>query len=330
MILAHHTTASSRHRDVPVLFLVFNRPEITERTFACIREAAPTRLFIHADGPRPDRPEDAERCARVRLIVQAVDWPCKVSCLFRETNLGCGLAVAEALDWFFSGVDEGAVLEDDCLPRPGFFSWCARQLELHRHDPAVFQVSGMGFALDGLPTHCGGFRSPLPFIWGWATWGRAWRRYRRELPSAAECEPVLRRLFPDRGMRAYWREKLDLTRAGEIRTWDYQWVWTHWAAGASAIVPVHTLVDNIGFGLDSTHTASAAVGYAPTHDSPPLGPIFSPEPVETLRAVHTRIFAPTVRPRTFANYFRSVPALAYVYLGLRRRALDLKRAIQRR
>ncbi len=39
----------------PILFLVFNRPDLTSRTFASIRSLAPERLFIAADGPRQDR-----------------------------------------------------------------------------------------------------------------------------------------------------------------------------------------------------------------------------------------------------------------------------------
>jgi hypothetical protein len=60
----------------PVLFLVFNRPEQTGRVFEAIRAARPHRLYVAADGPRPDRPGESERCAEVRTIATAVDWPC--------------------------------------------------------------------------------------------------------------------------------------------------------------------------------------------------------------------------------------------------------------
>ena len=35
----------------PVLFLIFNRPDLTHRVFKSIREAKPQRLYIAADGP---------------------------------------------------------------------------------------------------------------------------------------------------------------------------------------------------------------------------------------------------------------------------------------
>ena len=38
----------------PVLFLTFNRPETTQQVFSEIRQAQPPRLYVAADGPRPE------------------------------------------------------------------------------------------------------------------------------------------------------------------------------------------------------------------------------------------------------------------------------------
>lgn len=106
----------------PVLFLVFNRPDTTARVFEAIRTARPERLYVAADGPRPDRPGEAERCAEIRQIATAVNWPCEVRTLFRDRNLGCGEAVSGAIRWFFDNEEEGMILEDDCLPSSDFFN----------------------------------------------------------------------------------------------------------------------------------------------------------------------------------------------------------------
>lgn len=312
----------------PVLFLVFNRPELTRRTFERIRAARPPRLYIHADGPRSDRAGEAERCAATRAAADAVDWPCEVHRLFRTENLGCGPAVAGALDWFFSHEEEGIVLEDDCLPRPGFFPWCATRLAAHRDDPSVFHVSGMGFELSSLPPGAAAFRSPLPFIWGWASWRRAWTHYRRELPPAAECEPVLRALFEDRRARDFWRDKLDRTRAGEIRTWDYQWCWTLWRHRASAIAPARSLVENLGAGPDSTHTTIGAIGYAPPADEAPVGATAAPPAPAAMREIHRAIFEPSAPPRRLDDFLRRSPLAWKLYLGLRRRFLAPGRQVR--
>src|SRR6476659_4759336 len=107
--------------NAPVLFLVFNRPETTCRVFEAIRQAQPPRLYIAADGPRDDKPEEKVACDKVRGIAMAVDWPCEVRTLFREKNLGCGGAVSGAIDWLCEHEPEGIILEDDCQPDQSFF-----------------------------------------------------------------------------------------------------------------------------------------------------------------------------------------------------------------
>lgn len=59
--------------DVPVLFLVFKRPETTRQVFAAIKATRPQRLYIAADGPRHGKADEVELVAEVRRIATAVD-----------------------------------------------------------------------------------------------------------------------------------------------------------------------------------------------------------------------------------------------------------------
>ena len=52
--------------NTPVALIIFNRPDTTERVFAEIAKAKPPILLVVADGPRENRPEEAQRCARAR------------------------------------------------------------------------------------------------------------------------------------------------------------------------------------------------------------------------------------------------------------------------
>src|SRR5688572_15594385 len=49
--------------ETAVMMIVFNRPDQTRKVFERIREARPKRLYIAADGPRADRPDDLESTA---------------------------------------------------------------------------------------------------------------------------------------------------------------------------------------------------------------------------------------------------------------------------
>jgi hypothetical protein len=94
--------------DVPILFIVFNRPDTTAAVFERIREIKPQKLFIAADGPRPSKEGEKEKCEAVRkLILGGIDWDCEVQTKFSDVNLGCGMAESSAMLWFFNAIGEG-------------------------------------------------------------------------------------------------------------------------------------------------------------------------------------------------------------------------------
>src|SRR4030065_853798 len=94
-------TITDEVRDVPVLFIFFTRSHHAQQVFNVLRQVQPRRLFLAGDGPRIDRPSDAEGCKEARELALQVDWPCELYTRFLEHNLGCKLAVSSAISWFF-------------------------------------------------------------------------------------------------------------------------------------------------------------------------------------------------------------------------------------
>ena len=126
----------------PVVLIAFNRPHLARRTLAAIREAAPAQVFLVADGPRADRPDDAALCAETRAVFDEIDWPCEVQRRFSDVNLGVEGNVELGLDWVFAQVPEALVFEDDCTPDPTFFRFAEELLDRYRDDRRVWQISG--------------------------------------------------------------------------------------------------------------------------------------------------------------------------------------------
>lgn len=242
-----------------VLFLVFNRPTTTRRVFEAIRMARPSRLYIAADGPRPNRAGEAERCAEARRIATSVDWPCEVKTLFRESNLGCKMAVSGAISWFFEHEEEGVILEDDCLPHPDFFRFCDELLERCADDERVAVITGNNFQDGQKRGDATYYFSKYNHCWGWATWRRAWKHYQGDIPfwPAWRTSSEWLRLTPDPVERRYWGKIFEQVRANKIDAWAYPWTASVWFTGGLTATPNVNLVSNIGFGPESTHTASA-------------------------------------------------------------------------
>lgn len=313
----------------PVLLIVFNRPALAARTFAAIREARPARLFVHADGARPGKPGEAELCEQTRRATEQIDWECDVKRLYRDANLGCGPGVSSAISWFFEHVEEGIILEDDCVPLPAFFDFCSQMLDRHRDDERVMHVAGMGFLSSGIQaTADAPSLLPLPLIWGWATWRRAWRHYSFSLPADTEVRKVIARINATASEREFWTSKFGQTRRGEINTWDYQWVLTLWMRGGVAVTPPVSLIVNEGVGVESTHDQNVTPDFAPPFRGirlPDFGPATEPPAVPVMAEINRRIFhiAPSDWSYRFQKALRRSPAIWTLYLALRRRWLSL-------
>ena len=242
----------------PVLLLVFNRPEHTRRVFEAIKNARPPKLLIVADGPRADRPGEAAKCDEVRSICQDVDWPCEVFTNFSPTNMGCRNRVASGLTWAFEQVEEAIILEDDCLPHPSFFPFCQELLQRYRDDTNVAVISGNCFLPGGYNrTFASYFDTRYSFIWGWATWRRAFKHYDVTMSKWPEVNAqgwLEDSLQEEPALVAYWRSIFNQVYNGQIDTWDYQLTFSLWLRGMISICPSRNLVSNIGFGPEATHT----------------------------------------------------------------------------
>lgn len=243
----------------PVALFVFNRPDLTAQVFDVVRAAKPPILFVSADGPRPDRPDDERLCRETREIVQSVDWPCEVHWNLRDQNLGCGPAMSQGISWVFEHVDRAIILEDDCIPDLTFFSFCDNLLELYQDDSRVLQIAGSN--LDAPAAAFVGesysFAS-FPLVWGWATWRRAWAHYDIEMSSwpAFRDNGMLGGLHARPHRRAHLRREWNHIHAGN-GTWDHQWQYTVMSQHGLSIYPASNLITNLGFRADATQTTGA-------------------------------------------------------------------------
>jgi hypothetical protein len=294
---------------VPVLIIVFNRPDTTAEVFQAVRDYRPRQLFIAQDGPRPV-PGEAERCAAVRAIVEGVDWDCDVRHLYRDENLGCGRAVSEAVTWFFEQVEEGVILEDDCVPAPAFFPYCEELLERHRNDQRVWMISGVN--LLGRWRHGGAsYFFADGGVWGWATWRRAWEQMDLRPPAWHDPERRARaREFLGEDLWGVVAPELERVFRGDLDTWDYQWLFLRASHGGAGAIPSVNLVRNIGFRADATHTTDTTTPYTGLSTGTLAGPIRHPADVVVDRRYMSRVVS---RRRQYARW-----------LGARRRLRSLR------
>jgi hypothetical protein len=231
----------------PVLFIVFNRPDTTQKVFEEIAKAKPGKLYVAADGPRKDKLGERELCELTRQISIRVNWPCEVLTRFQDNNLGCKCGVSSAIDWFFENEEEGIILEDDVVPRQDFFEYCDLVLNYYRNDERVFMATGTNYFSDMDAT------DPIFFsqhfsIWGWATWKRAWEYYDVEMGEWKK-EKIKKKFEYQFGANYIWRHFQDVFNSLQSTfsdTWDIQWVFACLNNSGLCITPKVNLISNIG------------------------------------------------------------------------------------
>lgn len=247
----------------PVLLITFNRPQSTQKVFDAIKKVKPKHLFIAADGPRDNYSEDDEKCTNTRSIIDQIDWVCNLKTLFRDKNRGCGLGPSEAITWFFQFVEEGIILEDDCLPSSDFFYFCEDLLSIYRKNEKIFFIGGNNFQHSKLVnSNSYYFSAGHHGTWGWATWRRVWNEFDYYLTTISyqDAKKIIKQLFQDHIQQEYWLDIYKEVKKDRFNEscWDYQFYFSGWKKEALAVIPNSNLVQNIGFNDDATHTKSSA------------------------------------------------------------------------
>ncbi|MCA9106845.1 MAG: glycosyltransferase family 2 protein [Pirellulaceae bacterium] len=242
----------------PIAFCIFNRPDLTERVFQAIARQRPRHLLVISDGPRADRPAEAELVARCREIATSVDWECDLRVEFAESNLGCKTRINSGLTWAFEQHEELIILEDDCLPEDSFFAYAEAMLARYRDDRRVMMISGDQFRPQADAPYDYYF-SKWAHIWGWASWRRAWRLRDEQLATWPEARRLgwLETYFETDRERAHWEAVFDAVHEGRIDTWDFGWMYSCWLQSGWTVLPSVNLVTNIGFDARATHTTDA-------------------------------------------------------------------------
>lgn len=304
--------------NTPVAMVVFNRPDRARQVFARVREARPRKLYLLADGPRPNVPDDVAKCQETRAIAGEVDWDCEVVEEFSDNNLGCGGRVTSGLDRVFDECETAIVVEDDCLPHPTFFRYCEEALTRFRDDDRVFAVLGGKYPCEPR-TAPYSYRFGRMFnAWGWAGWRRAWQSIdfsMAEYPafkSEGRIESFSRSAVETR----FFMNGFEQAWTKEIEPWDWAVMFAAYTSRRLTIMPDRNLVSNTGWGAEATQHKNPRHILANLPTFPMDLPLKHPPSVAENAAMDRRIYSmigPLVGPRFLRSVRKRVRRLQRNY-----------------
>ena len=241
-------------RCAPILIIAFNRPDLLREQIRNIAAARPTQVFLAVDGAR--NPEEEKLCSETRAAVGTIDWPCEVKTYFRDENRGCRNAPPEAISWFFSEVESGIVLEDDCHPALSFIRFASELLERYKDDSRIGAITAFNRYNLQTDTLCSYHFSKEFNVWAWATWKRVWKDYDVTMMRYVDgIENTIARHTRNRRMRNFWSKSIAAVLDGTCNTWDTQFSVMFVTKGYLSVLPRERLASNVGIGIQvSTHT----------------------------------------------------------------------------
>ena len=245
----------------PVLLICFNRPEHTRRVLGAIIAAQPKELYVFQDGAREENADDVKKCTDVRCVVEELtkDTDIELHTNYSETNLGCGAGPMTGIGWFFSQVEMGIVMEDDCLPHPDFFGYCEELLERYKDEDSVRFINSTLYDDRWKCDESYDF-SRYMVTGAWAGWRRTWQGFDLDLKNlnAKRFRKHVLQLTENRAEANWWFSLVKEIQQDERKKsyWDYQMQIHLFRNNALTIHPKVNLVSNIGFDGAGTHTLS--------------------------------------------------------------------------
>ena len=248
----------------PIVLFVYNRPQHTLQTLEALArnpEAAASELFIFCDGPKAGADERAlEKITQTRAVIRTKQWCGQVHITEANENLGLANSVIAGVTTIVNEYGKVIVLEDDLLTSVHFLKYMNTALDRYENEEKVMQVSGFQFPLRTItPAHQSYFLN-YATSWGWATWKRAWKLFDPEASGYEQLktDPVLAGQFDLNNSYRYTDMLLSQVENKTIDSWAIRWWWSVFINKGLALFPDKTLVENIGYGTEATHTTDTS------------------------------------------------------------------------
>ncbi|MEO2036255.1 MAG: glycosyltransferase family 2 protein [Planctomycetaceae bacterium] len=262
----------------PVVMLVYKRPDLAAQVLNVVRTIRPTKLYVVADGPQSAAESAACQQTRALFAAPNIDWPCQVHRDYSETNLGLKRRIPSGLNTVFTHEQQAIILEDDCLPDPGFFLFCQEMLGCYREDKRVGTITGTNFFESHHIHDADYFFSRIQNVWGWATWQDRWELYDPNLKLWPQVStgPQLEYLTGNRTAARHRRQEIAALQHGRVSSWAYQLNIAGLTHSMLCLVPAQNMITNLGFGHNATNTHAKHADFAslprqsgPTNFNPP-------------------------------------------------------------
>lgn len=237
----------------PIVLFTYNRLDHTKQTIKALQKnvyAPESVLYIYSDAPKNEKAAEAVRA--VRDYLHTVTGFKEIHITEREENWGLARNIIDGVTKIINKYGKIIVLEDDIVTSKWFLKYMNDGLELYKNNPKVMAISGFTEPIknDDLPDT---FFLPRTSCWGWATWGRLWKDFKRnpeELVNKYTFKDIKK--FNLDGAFDFWSQVVG-NYEGKLHTWAIFFYSTVFEKNGLVLYSKYSLSRNIGLDNSGEH-----------------------------------------------------------------------------
>jgi len=252
---------------VPIAIFAYNRPWHLNKTLGALKDCIrldECKVFLYCDGPINSLLN--KNVNETRSIAKSWAKLHDAEIVVSEKNLGLSASITTRVSELCAHFGQVIVLEDDLIVSPVFIDFMLQALDWYKDDESVYQVAGFVFGKKPLSSRetC---LLPITSTWGWATWERAWKNYKKD-PQTALSElksPKFKYKFDLNGTYPFTK-MLEDNIEKKNDSWGIWWWWTVCRNQGLAVYPRKSLVFNNGFDNSGIHSGKKAINQPSVSD----------------------------------------------------------------
>lgn len=237
---------------IATIIFVYNRPEHTKKVLDGLSQNTqlPEMLYIFHDGLKKE--QDLEAWERVHNIIYNVSF-CDNAVIESKNNKGLAESIIDGINYVLKEYDAVIVLEDDCVPQPGFMCYMLGALERYRDENEVYCINASDEPVEVPANGYDAYFMGRINSWGWATWKNRWAFFEKDYRHLVNIKRDID-LFE---WFKIWGEDLEGTLRGNISgatdSWAVFWALSVMKHKGLCLAPYKSFIKNIGFDGTGIH-----------------------------------------------------------------------------
>ena len=246
-------------KKAPLVIFVYNRVDLTRKMLDAINKntiANKTDVFIYSDGPKNEK--DKQMVSEVRICIHKFSTQNNfksVKIIESDYNKGLAKSIIEGVTEIIRANNRIIVLEDDLLAADNFLEFMNDCLDFSEKNDKIWSIGGMSFELPAISTyHNDVYACYRGQSCGWATWRDRWDKVDWEVSD-------YKKFIKDKKRKKQFKrggedmvEALKMQMEGKTDSWAIRWCYQESKEDMLTILPVKSLIKNIGWDGRGTHS----------------------------------------------------------------------------